>query len=253
MLLVIDAGNTNIVCALYEGMTQKALARLETEAVQDSEDMDLPFACAGVTGAAIVSVVPRLDPLLTRFCAEKTGHDPLFATWETIPIPVRVESPEKVGTDRILNAWAAREEGGPLPLVVVDAGTAATFDVVDADGAFAGGAIMPGAGLSLGALQAKAGNKLPVVTIARPAGAIGKNTHDAMQAGVFWGHVGAIERILSEITAALGVPPRVVMTGGLAEVFAPALPGVETADKDLTLRGLVRLYGGMEEYESTFL
>jgi type III pantothenate kinase len=154
-------------------------------------------------------------------------------------IAVRIEKPSEAGADRLVNAlggWLAH--GGPL--IVIDSGTATTFDVVGPDGGLEGCAIAPGINLSMQALHVAAA-KLPRVAIQRPAHVIGKDTVEAMQSGVFWGYVALIEGLIARIRAEYGAPLKVVATGGVASLFEGATTAIDAFDPDLTLRGLLEI------------
>jgi type III pantothenate kinase len=155
-------------------------------------------------------------------------------------VSVLMDHPEEVGADRLVNAVAAHKyyQGA---LIVVDFGTATTFDVVDADGSYCGGIIAPGINLSLKALHMAAA-QLPMVAIGRPRSVIGKSTVPAMRSGIFWGYVGLIEGLVARIRKEFGSPMTVVATGGLAPLFKEATDAIEHLDPDLTLRGLLEIY-----------
>ena len=193
--------------------------------------------------AIIASVVPSANFNLSRLCTERFSSRPLIIGEDGVYLGIEVllDRPEDVGADRLVNAVAAYDTiGGPL--IVVDFGTATTFDVVDADGNYRGGAIAPGVNLSLEALH-QAAARLPKVDIVRPPLVIGKTTISAMQAGIFWGYVGLIEGLVGRmraemIGASIGAPRAVVATGGLATLFSQATTAIDRTDDDLTLRGL---------------
>jgi type III pantothenate kinase len=251
MLLAVDCGNTNIVFALYDGETQRGAWRISTDHRRTADEygvwltqlMELEgLDRRAVTGAIIASVVPdvifelktlirryfRCDPLLI-------GHNGIKLT-----IPVRMDRPEEVGADRLVNAVAAHHlYGGPL--IVIDFGTATTFDVIDTDGGYIGGVISPGINLSLEALY-MAASKLPGIAITRPQQVIGRSTVPAMQSGIFWGYIGLIEGLVQRIRSEFGKPMKVIGTGGLAPLFKEATPAIEIVDGDLTLRGLAMIY-----------
>jgi type III pantothenate kinase len=193
-------------------------------------------------GAAVISsVVPQaLTPLKSMCheffsCTARVVGDDLGVT-----IPVAVDNPREVGADRLVNAVAAhtRYHG---PLIVVDFGTATTFDVIDEEGRYCGGVIATGINLSLEALH-RAAAKLPRVAVERPDRVIGTSTVSAMQSGVFWGYVSMIEGIVARIKTEFGVEMKVIATGGLAGLFAGAIDAIEHVDRDLTMAGLVELY-----------
>jgi type III pantothenate kinase len=193
---------------------------------------------AGVTGAIIASVVPEALFELTTLTNRYFGCKPMVVGEEGVELGIEaaIDRPEEVGADRLVNALAARKVYGK-PLIVIDFGTATTFDVVDAEGNYGGGVIAPGINLSLEALRLAAA-RLPGVAIRRPARVIGKSTVPAMQSGIFWGYVGLIEGLVQRIRAEFGAPMRVVATGGLAPLFHGATTVIDHVDGDLTLKGL---------------
>jgi type III pantothenate kinase len=155
-------------------------------------------------------------------------------------IEVRIEKPSEAGADRLVNAIGGfMSYGGPL--IIIDSGTATTFDVVGADGAFEGGVISPGVNLSMQALHTAAA-KLPRVAIQRPERIIGKDTVEAMQAGVFWGYIGLIEGLISRIKQDYGHPMKVIATGGIVSLFEGATDAIDVFDGDLTIRGMLEIY-----------
>ncbi|MEM6491528.1 MAG: type III pantothenate kinase, partial [Pseudomonadota bacterium] len=207
-----------------------------------------------VTAAAISNVVPEAGYALGVLCRRYFGVEPLVVGAPGVEIGVRAltERPDEVGADRLVNALAAHRLH-PGPAIVIDFGTATTFDVIDRNGDYCGGVIAPGANLSLEALRMAAA-KLPGVAIARPAAALGRTTTQAMQSGVFWGYVGLIEGITARITVEqaeiLGPQAQRIATGGLAALFADATDAIGRVAPDLTLDGLRRVYelnGGVWE------
>jgi type III pantothenate kinase len=251
MLLAIDAGNTNIVFALYEGDVCKGLWRARTDAARTADEytafLAQHFALNGLSFAAVKdvivsSVVPDANFALSKFAEKSFGCTAGFIG-KDIQIPdleIKLDRPGEIGADRLVNTIAART-CYRAPAVVVDFGTATTFDVVDGSGAFCGGVIAPGPNLSLTALHLAAA-KLPKIGVARPDRAIGKNTVEAMQSGVFWGYVGLVEGILSRIESEMGEKPVVIATGGLAPLFRDAIPCIDHVDEELTLKGLLAIY-----------
>lgn len=242
MLLTIDAGNTNTVFAL-EGKVWRC--RTETGRTADEyaswliplfQQAGLQFG--GVTDIIIASVVPGANFNLRRLATDYMSITPLFVGERNVDagITVKLPKPEELGADRIVNAVAAAA-GYPLPAIIIDFGTATTFDIVDKDGAYIGGAIAPGINLSLDALH-RAAAKLPKIDIAAPQSVIGTDTVSAMRSGVFWGYVGMMEGILKRMETEIGSKCTVVMTGGLAELFRNKIDGVDHIDNDLTLKGL---------------
>jgi type III pantothenate kinase len=250
LLLAIDVGNTNTVFALYRERHALGQWRISTIRERTADEyaaaltqlMALKGYCHGDVGAAVISsVVPQaLTPLKSMCreffsCTARVVGDDLAVT-----IPVVVDNPREVGADRLVNAVAAhtRYQG---PLIVVDFGTATTFDVIDEEGRYCGGVIATGINLSLEALH-RAAAKLPRVAVERPDRVIGTSTVSAMQSGVFWGYVSMIEGIVARIRSEFGAEMKVIATGGLAGLFAGATDAIEHVDRDLTMAGLVELY-----------
>jgi len=246
MMLLVDAGNTNIVFALHDGHEYRGNWRIATDANRTSDEyavwlLGLLQHChldrASVGSAAIGTVVPAALYHLRRLCRDWFEVEPLVARpsldWG---FRIDVDRPEEVGADRLLNALAAgRHYGGPV--MVIDFGTATTFDVVAADGSYQGGVIAPGIQLSIEALH-RAAARLPRIGVGRPQAVIGRNTVAAMQSGIYWGYVGMIEGLAARIQAEHGAPMRVVATGGLAPLLAEGTMMIERIDPDLTLDGL---------------
>jgi type III pantothenate kinase len=247
MLVAIDAGNTNVVFALFEGETLRAKWRASSDAKRTADEyavwltqlMSLQnLKPADVTGAIIANVVPAASYTLTTLCSDFFKVTPMVIgdTKLDLGIEVHMDHRENVGADRLVNALAAhRAYGGPL--IVIDFGTATTFDIVGPDGAYEGGVIAPSAQHSVEALY-RAAAQLPRVKIERPEQVIGKDTVPAMKSGIYWGYVGLIEGLTARIQAEYGQPMRVIATGGLATLYAEAAPVIEVVDSDLTLRGL---------------
>src|SRR3984957_14500083 len=249
MLLVIDAGNTNIVFAVHDGTDWRGVWRLATSAQRTSDEygvwLETLLARAGITPqqvkrAVIGTVVPAALYHLRRLCREWFDAEPLVAQasldWG---FDIKIDNPDEVGADRLLNALAAHKNYVG-PLVVVDFGTATTFDVVDGNGAYLGGVISPGITLSIEALH-QAAARLPRIGIGRPQAVIGTSTVPAMQSGVYWGYVGLVEGLIARIKAEYGGPMKVVGTGGLAPLFAEGTMQIELIEPDLTLDGLYLL------------
>ncbi|ACI98637.1 type III pantothenate kinase [Rhodospirillum centenum] len=251
MLLAIDAGNTNVVFAVFEGDVKRGQWRVSTDGRRTADEhavwLVALMAMKGLTpkdihAAILSSVVPAQTGPLTTLCEEHFGCTPMRVgdPGVRLGLEVRIDNPKEAGADRLVNAVAAVATYPP-PLVVIDIGTGTTFDVVDANGDFAGGVIAPGPVLSLDALHRVAA-QLPKVDILRPDRVIGKGTVAAMQSGMFWGYTGMIEGILTRIKAELsptGDPPvTVIGTGGLVRLFAEGSSLVDAIDADLTLRGL---------------
>jgi type III pantothenate kinase len=246
MLLVIDAGNTNIVFAVHDGKEWRGTWRLATQAQRTSDEYGvwleallrrIGIDLAEVDAAVIGTVVPAARYHLRRLCRDWFNVEPLVAQasldWG---FEIKVDTPDEVGADRLLNALAAHTAYRG-PLVVVDFGTATTFDVVDGQGAYLGGAIAPGINLSIEALH-RAAARLPTVGIARPQTVIGRSTIPAMRSGIYWGYVGLIEGLLARIETEFGAPLKTIATGGLAPLFSEGSLKLNTIDPDLTLDGL---------------
>ena len=250
MLLAIDAGNTNIVFALFDNDKVKASWRRATNA-KHTADEHLSFLAplfrkegieqGEVKAAIIASVVPEVNFNLLKLCRDHFRCEPMLVDARLdIGIKILLERPEEIGADRIVNAVGGSAAFKP-PLLIVDFGTATTFDVVDGDGNYCGGAIAPGINLSLQALHMAAA-KLPAIDIAPSKNVIGKNTIDAIQSGIYWGYAGLIEGLIGRIKKEFGKPMTVVATGGLARLFEGAVKDIQHIDADITLRGLYKIY-----------
>lgn len=243
MLLAIDIGNTNIVFAGFKGAEIIHRWRAPSHSGLDGEtDFKKLLAGHEFNAAIISSVVPDLDPVITQLCRD-IGAPATFVTKDMTGLQVDLDNPDEVGADRLVNARAVIEHYS-APAIVIDFGTATTFDVIDADGHYAGGMIAPGVNLSLETLS-RAAAKLPQITFEKPARATGKSTVAAMQAGAYWGYIGLIEKIIDKLCAEMDAAPFILATGGLATVFADDLPLLKAIDADLTLKGLHKIYTTM--------
>lgn len=254
MLLAIDVGNTNIVFAVCECETIRWRWRLSTDHHRTADEyavwLHQLMALEGVekahiNAAIIATVVPPTLFNLQRLCRKYFEVEPLIVAAGEIELGLHIDmpNPAEVGADRLVNAIAAHA-AHPGELIVVDFGTATTFDVIGADGSYRGGAIAPGINLSMDALY-QAAAKLPRIAVEPPGGnqsAIGKTTVHAMQSGVFWGYVGLIEGLVKRITSELNAPVTVIGTGGLATLFSRHTDAIDVVDGDLTIRGLIRLH-----------
>ncbi|MFQ5533326.1 MAG: type III pantothenate kinase [Sphingomonadales bacterium] len=251
MLLAIDAGNTNIVFAVHDGRNLRGQWRAATDDTRTADEyfvwLNQLFTLEGLSpsdidGAIIASVAPQALFNLRSLCRRYFNCPPIVVgdNGADLGIKVRVDQPGDVGADRLVNAVAAHEcyDG---PLILIDFGTATTFDVVDADGSYLGGIIAPGINLSLEALN-RAAAKLPLVAIQRPKQVIGKATISAMQSGAYWGYVSLIEGLVGRIKDEYGADMTVIATGGLASLFGREMDLIEHIDKDLTIRGLVAIH-----------
>ena len=254
MLLAIDAGNTNVVFALVDGGEIKARWHIATDPRRTADQyavwlhqlLELEgFPKGSVTAVIIGTVVPRALHNLEVLASKYFKVEPLVAgqgraEW---PIALDVDEPHNVGADRALNAIAAHEKYDG-DLVVIDFGTATTFDVVDGSGAYKGGIIAPGINLSLDALV-NAAAKLPRIAIEAPDGnmsVIGRTTESQMLAGIYWGYVAMMEGLVARLKAEIGRPVRVLATGGLAILFDKHTDLFDAVEPDLTIRGLSLLY-----------
>lgn len=250
MLLVIDVGNTNTSLGVYEGARLVTHWRLTTARARTVDEYGVHarnlFALAGlnfqaITAVAIASVVPPLNFTLKRMSEVYFNRTPLFIdhTVET-GMPILYEPPSDVGADRIVDAVAAIEKYG-VPCIVVDFGTATTFDAIDARGRYLGGVITPGITISSDALFERAA-RLPRVEIRRPQAVIGSSTVGSMQSGLYYGYVGLVDGILRRMREELGSEVRIISTGGLAPLIATGSELIETVDETLTLDGLRLIY-----------
>lgn len=247
MLLVIDAGNTNTVFAVFDGNSLIGQWRMATDARRTSDEYCVwllqimryeNIEPKKIKAAILSSVVPQANFSL-RMLARQYFNTELLIVGEPnvqLGILAKIERPREVGADRLVNAVAAWQKYRK-PLIIVDFGTATTFDVVDERGDYIGGVIAPGINLSLEALH-KAAAKLPNIAVERPFQVIGKDTVSAMQSGVYFGYVGLIEGIVSRIRQEQGRDMKVVATGGLAPLFAKATPMIDALEPNLIIDGL---------------
>jgi type III pantothenate kinase len=253
MLLAIDAGNTNLVFALVEDGVIRARWRIATDPRRTADQYAVwlhqllaleGFAKDDVQAVIIATVVPRALHNLEVLASKYFGSVPLVAGQGAAEwgIALDVDEPQSVGADRALNAIAAHalHEGD---LIIVDFGTATTFDLVDYSGAYKGGIIAPGINLSLDALVAAAA-KLPRIGIVAPEGrsVIGRTTEDQMHIGIYWGYVAMMEGLIARMKAEIARPAKVVATGGLAVLFDKHTEMFDAIEPDLTIQGLAMLY-----------
>jgi len=255
MLLAIDAGNTNLVFALVKDGEIRARWRIATDPRRTADEyvvwlhqlLELEgYSTDDVTYVIIGTVVPRALHNLEVLSKKYFGVEPLVAgqgkaAW---PIAFDVDEPQSVGADRALNAIAAHAKH-PGDLIVIDFGTATTFDVVDFSGAYKGGIIAPGINLSLDALVSAAA-KLPRIAIAAPEdeSVVGRTTETQMLIGVYWGYVAMIEGLVARLKAEIGRPVTVIATGGLAILFDKHTDAFDVIEPDLTIHGLALLAAG---------
>lgn len=253
MLLVIDCGNTNIVFAAYDGDALAGQWRTSSEGEKTGDDYGVWLTQIlqrdgidrdAISAAIVSSVVPNKNRALRRMCRDFFDVEARFIGDEGIDIGIDVllQNPREVGDDRLVNAIAARESYGG-PLIIIDFGTATTFDVVDSEGSYAGGVIAPGINLSMEALHMAAA-LLPKIPVENPGDApvVGNSTVAAMRSGVFWGYIGLIEGLAQRIQDERGGKHTIVATGGLAPLFAEATDVIDHTDSDLTVRGLLAVH-----------
>ena len=256
MLLAVDIGNTHLTLGLFEVGVLESVRRAATERAGTADELEIALrdlvalddhALHGVAAMAVASVVPAITASLSTV-AGRLGIPVLLASSGTVPIAIRVDRPDLVGADRVVNALAAVRLHG-APAVVVDCGTATTLECIGADGAFVGGAIAPGLQLGLDALAAGTA-KLPRVELRAPDRVIARDTVGAIQAGAVLGYqalvAGLLARARAELGESAGVPPQRVkgiLTGGLAAApWAQDVEGIDVIDPDLTLKGLAILH-----------
>jgi type III pantothenate kinase len=253
MLLAIDAGNTNVVFALVDGREIKTRWRIATDPRRTGDEYAVwlhqllqleGYSKADVTAAIIGTVVPRATHNLQVLASKYFSVEPLIAgdgkaAW---PIALDVDEPHNVGADRALNAIAAHDKY-QADMIVIDFGTATTFDVVDYTGAYKGGIIAPGINLSLDALV-NAAAKLPRIAIEVPEdkSVIGRTTASQMLTGVYWGYVAMMEGLVARLKAEIGRPVKVIATGGLATLFDEQTSLFDAVEPDLTIQGLSLLH-----------
>lgn len=250
MLLAIEQGNTNTLFAVHDGADWIAQWRAATEASRTADEyavwlsqlLEMRGLSIGALDACIVSsVVPQSIFNLRNLARRYLNVEPLvIGDNAKLATPARIDKPSEAGADRLVNAVGAHLTY-PGDLIVIDSGTATTFDVVAADGAFEGGIIAPGVNLSLQALH-EAAAMLPRIAIQKPARVIGKDTVSNMQSGVFWGYIALIEGLVARIKAEWGRPMTVIGTGGVVSLFEGATDSIDHFDPDLTLRGLLEIH-----------
>ena len=254
MILAVDVGNTNLVFALVEGREIRARWRIATDPRRTADQYSVwlhqlleleGFSRDDVQGVIIGTVVPRALHNLTVLSEKYFRKTPLVAGQGTAawPLQLDVDEPQNVGADRALNAIAGHAKY-PGDLLIIDFGTATTFDVISATGAYSGGIIAPGINLSLDALVSAAA-KLPRIAIEAPAGnsVIGRTTESQMIIGIYWGYVAMIEGLTERMKREIGAPAKVIATGGLATLFDKHTNAFDAIEPDLTIQGLSLLYG----------
>jgi len=250
MLLVIDVGNTNTVLGVYEGERLLHHWRVWTDREKTSDEYGIllrnlydasHFSSREIQAIIISSVVPPLTPTIVELCERYFGVTPLVVgPGVKTGISIKMDNPKEVGADRIVNAVAAFAKHHKA-CVVVDFGTATTFDYVSGKGDYMGGVIAPGVNISAEALFRQA-SKLPRIEIAKPPTVIGKNTVAAMQSGIFYGYVALVDGIIDRIRKEVRLDPQVIATGGLARTIASESSKIHEIDENLTLEGLRIIY-----------
>jgi type III pantothenate kinase len=250
MLLAIEQGNTNTLFAVHDGTSWIAQWRAGTDSTRTADEyavwLSQLLAMAGLAlgafdGCIVSSVVPQSIFNLRNLARRYLHVEPLVIGENVdLGIAVRIDKPSEAGADRLVNAIGAHIVY-PGDLIVIDSGTATTFDVVAADGGLEGCAIAPGINLSMEALH-NAAAKLPRVAIQKPQRAIGKDTVGAMQSGVFWGYIGLIDGLVARLKAEWDRPMTVIGTGGVASLFHGTTMSIDHFDPDLTIRGMLEIW-----------
>ncbi|MBI2494692.1 MAG: type III pantothenate kinase [Candidatus Rokubacteria bacterium] len=250
MLLVADVGNTNTKIGVYDGPRLRVSWRLTSRREQTAEEYGLfietllrtrGIQASEIHGVALSNVVPPVQQTLEHMFEEYFGHAPLSVEpGVNVPMPLAVDNPREVGPDRIVDAFAAATIYGP-PLIVIDLGTATTFDCVNARGEFVGGAIAPGLATAVDALVNRAA-RLFRVELIRPKEAIGRNTVTNIQSGVVYGFAGLVDGLVERMKAELGGDPKVIATGGLVSLIAEVARSIQHVDEHLRMEGLRLIY-----------
>jgi len=249
MLLVLDVGNTNTTLGIYDGPVLTHSWRLTSERHRTVDEYGIMcrnliqlanIDSSSITDIAVSSVVPSLDFILNKMALVYFNVKPLFVGAANAGMPVLYDDPQEVGADRIVNAVAALSKYG-APCIVVDFGTATTFDAISRDGEYLGGVIFPGIQISADALYQRAA-RWRSVEIRRPDSVIGRNPTASIQSGLYYGNVALVDGVLGRMKGELGGAARVIATGGLAPLISKGCESVEIVDEDLTLDGLRLVY-----------
>jgi type III pantothenate kinase len=248
MLFVIDVGNTNIVLGVYRGKTLLKSWRVRTERNTTEDEFnilvaslfsDSGFMLDEIEKTLVSCVVPPMVTILDSFCRKYLGHSPRWVNAKSYAqMPIRILNPSELGADRIVNAVAAYHKY-QTSLIIIDFGTATTFDAISQKGEYLGGAISPGIAISSEALFLKA-SKLPRIEIFEPPEhVIGKDTGQSLKAGIIYGYAGLVDGIVKRMQTEMGSKPKIVATGGLATLIRHVSETIETIEPDLTLEGLL--------------
>ncbi|GMW03475.1 MAG: type III pantothenate kinase [Candidatus Hydrogenedentota bacterium] len=246
MLLVMDVGNSHTVLGLYEGDAAVAHWRLVTSHARTSDEMRILLLMLfqqdgldprSVTGCCVSSVVPQVNGAMQTACEQSFGVKPLFVgPGVRTGLVIQVENPKEVGADRIVNAVAATNDYQG-PLIVVDFGTATTFDAISGAGEYKGGVIVPGIQISADALSEKCA-KLPRVEIIRPEHVIGRDTVSHIRSGITYGYADLVDGLIARMSQEMGAKPTTIATGGFAELISSIASRIDHVDPYLTLKGL---------------
>lgn len=251
MLLAIDVGNTNTVFGVHDGSEWVSQWRAATDAAKTADEYAVQvrawfkmneISLDQVNHCLISSVVPQSRFNFRNFAKRYLGVEPRFIGDDDVKlgVPIRIRRPEQVGADRLVAAVGAFvEHGGPL--IIIDSGTATTFDIIGSEGGFEGGIISPGINLSMRALH-DAAAQLPRIEIRDPGPVIGQDTVSAMQSGVFWGYIELIDGLVRRITSEYGQDMKVVATGGVVSLFEGASKEIDVYDPELFMRGLLEIH-----------
>ena len=250
MLLAIDIGNTNVTLGVFDGESLRMTWRLATEIHRLADEYGVfllnllerqKLPASKITGAALCSVVPPLVPTFRETCQKYLNTSPLIVeAGVKTGIRICMDNPRELGPDRVVNAVAAHHLYGS-PVIVIDLGTATTFDAISEEGDYLGGAIAPGINIASEALFTQTA-MLPRIELTRPKQAIGRNTISAMQSGIVFGYAGLIEGIVNRMQQELGSKAKVVATGGYTQALAQETPAIDIVNLDLSLIGLRLIY-----------
>jgi type III pantothenate kinase len=244
MLLAVDIGNSNIKFGIFDGSTLLSKSCVSTKTASTSESLrsaigsslDLP-----IEHSIVCSVVPEADDAVTSFLRQTTGNGPLFVKNDLdLGLKIKYYPPTSLGTDRLINCFAAVEKYG-APVIVCSFGTASTFDAVSEDTVLLGGVIAPGMKVMAAALH-RATSKLPEVEAQKPPKVLGNTTASAIESGIFFGHIALVEGVVERITQEMGMKTRVIATGGWAGIVAETTSSIDHVDEDLLFDGLRMIF-----------